>query len=78
MFNRIISKKVRTKRGNCRYLQPENVTLINLLNNNLKEYAEGKIVISHRKSHDCIILLYYFDGFCHAHVRLLSNKIFYT
>ena len=73
VFNRIISKKVLTKSGNCRYLPTENKTLINLLYNNLEKYIKGKIVISHCKGHKSIILLFYFDGLCDIHVRLLSK-----
>ena len=68
MFNRIISKKMRTKSGNWRYLPPGNVTLIKLLKDNLKEYVKGKIITSQCKGHGCIILLFYFDGFCDTHV----------
>ena len=70
MFNRIISKKMQTKSGNWRYLLPENVTLIKLLNENLKEYVKGKNVISDCKGHDHI-LLFYFDGFCDTHVCMV-------
>ena len=73
VFNRIISKKVWTKSGNCRYLPPENKTLIDLLYKNLEKYVKGKIVISHCKGHKCITPLFYFDGFCDTHLQLLSN-----
>ena len=49
---------------------PENVTLIKLLNENLKEYVKGKNVISDCKGHDHI-LLFYFDGFCDTHVCMV-------
>ena len=71
MFNIIISKKARTKSGDSRYLPPENVKLINIIKDNLKEYLNGKL--SHSKGPDYMILLFYLDGFCDC-VKVINTS----
>ena len=53
---------------------PANITFINLSNDNENKNIKGKIILSHCKNHDCIILYFDFDGFYNLHERLLSKK----
>ena len=72
MFGRGSSKKER-KSGNCYY--PNDVTFVNLLKDK-KLYIKGKIIISHCKGPNYIILFFNFDGFYENCRRLFSKNFF--
>ena len=51
------------------------VTLNNLIEADKRKHLRGEISLVHCRGHDCILLLFYFDGFYDNHRRLLSKKI---
>lgn len=62
MFNRITFKKLRKNR------RPDNITLINFLNDKSK-YLNGEIIIGHCKGHDLLYYFSNFDGFYDNHKK---------
>ena len=52
------------------------VTLNNLIEADKRKHLRGEISLVHCRGHDCILLLFYFDGFYDNHRRLLSKKKF--
>ena len=49
------------------------VTLINNLPEGKKKYISGSISLCHCKGHGCILLEFYFDGFCETDRRLFGE-----
>ena len=56
---------------------PPNITLINNLLEDKKKYINGSISICHCKGHDCIILVFNFDGFYETDRRLFGDFLYW-
>ena len=61
--------KNRFKKQRC----PSYVTLINNLPEGEKKYVNGSISLCHCRGHDCIIIVFYFDGFFEKRRRLFGE-----
>ena len=69
-FHRRVTRK-------SRYQIPPHVTLNNLIPFDKTKYLKGGVSLVHCKGNDCIVLVFYFNGFYENHKRLLSkNKYF--
>ena len=53
---------------------PDGIQMFNVTSDKRDKHLKSKIFIRHCRGHDCIILLFYFEGLCDSHVRLLPKK----
>ena len=60
-----------------RYSIPSDITLNNQILLEKRDYLKGTIHIGHCRGHDCIILLFVFEGFYDNHRRLLSKNYYF-
>ena len=60
-----------------RYFIPSHITLSNLIPIDKRNYLKGTISIGHCRGHDCIKLVFIFDGFYDNHRRLLSENFYF-
>lgn len=69
-FHRRVTRK-------SRYQIPPHVTLNNLIPFDKTKYLKGGVSLVHCKGNDCIVLVFYFNGFYENYKRFLSkNKYF--
>ena len=59
------------------YSLPPCVTLNNLIPADKRKHLKGEIKLVYCRGHDCIMLVFYFEGFYDNHVRLLSKEYLY-
>ena len=71
---RIFSRKFCKKKP---YSIPPHITLNNLIPVDKREYLKGTISLGHCRGHNCIILVFYFDGFYDNHRQLFFKKILF-
>ena len=71
-FWQVFRRKFRRKKSS--YSIPSYVTLNNLIEADKRKRLRGEISLVHCRGHDCIMLLFYFDGFHDNHRRLLSKN----
>ena len=71
---RIFSRKFCKKKP---YSIPSHITLNNLIPVDKREYLKGTISLGHCRGHNCIILVFYFDGFYDNHRRLFLKKFYF-
>ena len=81
MFSTVVRFWQIFRRKCCRkkfsYSVPLHVTLNNLIEADKRKHLRGEISLVHCRGHDCILLLFYFDGFYDYHRRLLSKKNYF-
>ena len=58
-------------------LLPPDVTLNNLIPADKKKHFKGEISLVHCRGHNCIMLVFYFEGFYNNDISLLSKEYFY-
>ena len=59
------------------YTLPPHITLNNLILADKRKHLKGEINLVYCRGHDCIMLVFYFEGFYNNHVRFLSKEHFY-
>ena len=59
------------------YSLPRHITLNKLIPGDKRNHLRGETNLVYCRGHDCIMLVFYFEGFYHNHVRLLSKEYFY-
>ena len=67
----------RLTRKKSRYCLPSHITLKNCMPIEKRSQLKGTIIISHCRGHDCIILIFCFEGFYDNHRRLLSKNYYF-
>ena len=60
-----------------RYSIPSHITLNNQIPLEKSDYLKRTIHICHCRGHDCIILIFIFEGFYENHRRLLSKNYYF-
>ena len=53
------------------------MTLNNLIPTDKKSHMKRTISLCHCRGHNCIMLVFCFEGFYDTHVRLLSKNYYY-
>ena len=56
---------------------PSQITLNNWIPHEKRDYVRGTTKIGHWRGHDCIILIFIFEGFYEDHSRLLSENYYF-
>ena len=72
LLRRIFRKKRST------YQIPLHITFKNSMPTNKKSHVKGTISLCHCRGHDCIMLVFCFEGFYDTHVRLLSKNYYFS
>ena len=57
---------------------PSYVTIKNELPKNKKKYLRGTISLCYCKGHDCIIAVFYFDGFYETNIGLYWKNYWFS
>ena len=70
----ILRRKFRKKKP---YSIPSYVTVNNLIPTDKRKYLKGRINLGHCIGHDCIMLVFNFDGFYENHRRMLSENFYF-
>ena len=71
----LLRKRLRKKRFT--YQIPSRMTLNNLIPTDKKSHMKRTISLCHCRGHNCIMLVFCFEGFYDTHVRLLSKNYYY-
>ena len=68
----------RLRKKTSSYRIPLHITLNNFMPTDKKGHVKGTISLCHCRGHDCIMLVFCFEGFYDTHVRLLSKNYYFS